>query len=221
MHVDAAANLPLRAGARYAQPMRRVSAAVLLLALAGCSDFFGDKDSKTPGEPIGTYKLSASVDDASTCAELAAAAPRPWSFDVQLRHDGEKGYFIAGAGSVTGSLDTTKGTFNFQSTSSLFIHGVDKAKGLGACTMIRTDTFSGTFAGAPTTDDGSKSLTGSLRYGYVVAPGSDCRDLVTGGLASADPLSVYDPDSTAYQQAAFSTLPCYVRFDVMGTKGTE
>jgi hypothetical protein len=202
------------------RPIAGLLSALPLLALAGCGDMFGGKDSKNPGDPIGTYALTASVDDNSTCAELAASAPRPWDFSISLRHTGSTGYFIAGGSPIKGSLDTKTGAFNFQTTQSIYVHDANKAKGLGACTLIRTDTFSGSFAGDPTTDTGKATLKGSLRYGYVVATGSDCRDLVTGGLASADPLAAYDPDPSAYKQAAFTTLPCYVRFDVDGAVST-
>lgn len=212
---------------RVARPVVRPAASRLVfaafaafaaLSLGACSSMFGSQDSKSPGEPLGTFALAATVDDNSTCAELAASAPRPWGFSVELRHDATKVYWITASGPITGSLDAAKGTFAFSTSQNIAVHGVDKAKGLGACTMIRTDSFSGTFAGDPSSDAGFATLTGSLRYGYVVAPGSDCRDLVDGGLTSADPLAAYDPNPQPVAHGLFSSLPCFVRFDVTGTR---
>jgi hypothetical protein len=203
---------------RAARSVASLAASLIaLFALGGCSGMFGSQDSKNPGEPLGTFALAAAVDDNSTCAELAASAPRPWDFSVTLRHDATKVYWITASGPITGSLDA-KGTFAFSTTQNIAVHGVDKAKGLGACTMIRTDSFSGSFVGDPNADGGAATLTGSLRYGYVVAPGSDCRDLIDGGLTSADPLAAYDPNPQPVAHGAFSSLPCFVRFDVTGTR---
>ncbi len=197
-----------------------VSFASLLavLATAGCSSMFGSQDSKNPGEPLGTFALAAAVDDTSTCAELAASAPRPWDFSVQLRHDGTTAYWITGSGPISGSLTKSTGAFAFSTTSNVAIHDAIPAKGLGACTIIRTDDFSGSFVGDPTTTAGGATLTGTLRYGYVVSPGSDCRDLVDGGLTSTDPLAAYDPNPQPVSHGAFTSLPCFVRFDVTGTR---
>lgn len=207
-----------RPAVRLAASLCALSACAALLAFSGCSSMFGSQDSKKPGEPLGTFALSAAVDDNSTCAELAASAPRPWGFPVELRHDATKVYWITASGPITGSLDKAKGAFSFSTTQNINVHAADKAKGLGACTMIRTDSFAGSFAGDPASDAGGATLTGSLRYGYVVAPGSDCRDLIDGGLASADPLAAYDPNPQPVAHGAFSSLPCFVRFDVTGTR---
>jgi hypothetical protein len=93
----------------------------------------------------------------------------------------------------------------FTATTPTPVHDVEKAKGIGACTIDRTDQFSGTFAGDPSTEAGKATLTGTLTYLYGPEAGSDCSDVV--GQASAD-----DP------HPLFSTLPCSVRFDVTAKK---
>ena len=202
-----------------AQPARAPFASMVpLLALAGCANMLGTSDPTNPGDPIGSYALVANVDDTSTCAELAAAQPRPWDFDVKLRHDGTTAYWIANGSPIAGTLDTTKGTFAFSTTESMAIHDAIPAQGLGACTIIRTDDFSGTFAGDPTTTAGGATLTGTLRYGYVVSPGSDCRDLVGDGVTSNDPLAQWDPTPQPASHGQFSVLPCYLQFAVTGTR---
>jgi hypothetical protein len=206
--------------------VRRLAPIAFLALLASCSSMFGNKDEKTPGDPIGTYQLSAAVDDGSTCAELAALMPRPWKFSVQLRHDGATAYWISGSSPVSGTVDAAKGTFTFSTTEAIPVHDADKTKGLGACTMLRTDDFTGTLSsGLPAGDAGASdepaSLTGSLRYGYVVQPGSDCHDLVNGGQTSVDPLAAWGGAQPTQQQAMFTTLPCYVRFDVTGTRAAQ
>lgn len=172
----------------------------LVLALTvGCSDFFGNKE-RAAGEPVGVYKLEANADMMSTCLEIINATPRPWSFEVTLRRDGTTGYWMNGPEPIEGTIDA-KGALSFKRTLRVPVRPVDKARELGACTILRTDDFAGALAGSPTTESGRASFTGTLRYSYQIEPGSDCRDLVGNpGPERKTPL--------------FSTLPCDARFAV-------
>lgn len=185
--------------------MRRLLPLALLpIVVVGCTQLLGEKDPHQPGDPIGVYSLSATVNvGASNCPEVVAAAPNPWSFQVTLRRDGSTGYWLSGADPLTGSINGSAVTFT--ATTPTQVHDVEKAKGVGACTIDRTDQFSGTFAGDPATDAGKATFSGTLVYMYAAESGSDCSDVV--GQASAD-----DPTPL------FSTLPCTVRFDVTAKK---
>jgi len=166
----------------------------------GCSDVFGNKDPHAPGDPVGLYKITADVDASSTCAEAAAAAPRPWIFEVTLRRDKSNGYWVASDEPIVGTIDD-KGAIAFHSVTRVTVHGPDKVKQVGTCIIDRTDDFTGTLAGEPSTSDGVKSFSGTLRYGYTVEPGSDCSDVV-------------GPVTEDRKSPIFSTMPCDVRFKV-------
>jgi hypothetical protein len=183
---------------------RACALAVAFVAASGCSSFLGDKDPHDPGAPVGIYHLVATVDTASSCAEAVAAAPKPWNFDVTIRRDGQTGYWIVNGQPLSGTIDD-KGAINFNASFPTLVHDVDKKRELGACTIIRTDSFAGTFAGAPSTANGLASFTGTLRYSYAVQSGSDCRDVV-GPVAEERPSPM------------FGTLPCDVHFAVTATK---
>jgi hypothetical protein len=184
--------------------VRRASAVFMALAVCGCSGVLGNKDPHDPGAPVGIYHLTATVDTTSTCAEAVAAAPKPWLFDVTLRRDKQVGYWIVNGQPLQGTIDD-KGAVTFTASFPSKIHDVDKRRELGACTIIRTDSFTGALAGPPATAAGIASFTGTLRYSYVVEAGSDCRDVV-GPVAEGRPSPI------------FATLPCEVHFAVTATK---
>ena len=175
-----------------------------LVCLDGCAQLMGDKDNE-PGDPVGVYTLNAVVDvGSSSCPEVVAAAPNPWTFQVTLRRDGTTGYWLSGADPLQGTIADT-GAITFTATIPTPVHDVEKAKGVGACTIDRTDQFSGSFAGDPSTDAGKASFSGTLVYMYAVESGSDCSDVV--GQPSED-----DPTPL------FSVIPCTVKFNVTATK---
>lgn len=174
--------------------------------MTGCADFFGNGE-KAAGEPLGLYKLEANADMTSSCTEIINSTPRPWSFDVTLHREGATGTWTSGGEPIVGTIDT-KGALSFKRTLRVPVRGIDKAKELGACTILRTDDFSGALAGAPTTATGRASFTGTLRYSYQIEPGSDCRDVVgSPGPERKSPL--------------FAVLPCDARFAVSATRVSD
>lgn len=190
---------------------RWLPAILLAPVLLSCSSILGGKDPHLPGDGIGVYKLEATIDATSTCTELLASAPRPWVFDVTLRRDHAKAYWMASAEAIDGSIDDGKGAMTFHSTSQTDVHGVDKKRQVGACSIVRTDDFTGAFAGptsaaTPTAPATSiASFTGTLHYTYAIAAGSDCSDVV--GVASAErPTPI------------FAALPCQAHFAVTATR---
>ncbi len=179
---------------------------LLISALAlcsSCADFLGTKE-RAMGEPIGLYQLSANADMQSTCTEIINATPRPWSFEVTLRREQNKAYWLSGDDPIEGSIDT-KGSLAFKRSLRIPVRPADKARELGPCTILRTDDFAGSLAGSPTTESGRASFTGTLRYSYQIEAGSDCRDVV------GNP----GPGRNA---PVFAVLPCDARFAVEATR---
>jgi len=177
----------------------------LFVSFVGCADLMGNKDPHQPGDPIGVYSINAQVDVASSnCPEVVAQAPNPWTFQVTLRRDATTGYWLAGGDPLQGTIDD-KGAITFTATTPTPVHDVEKAKGVGACTIDRTDQFAGAFAGAPSTAAGIATFSGTLTYAYAVESGSDCSDVV-GQPSEEDP------------KPLFTNLPCTVKFNVTGTK---
>jgi hypothetical protein len=181
----------------------RVAFALTLLFVTSCADFMGDKE-RTMGDPIGHYQLSANADMQSTCTEIINSTPRPWSFEVSLRKDANKAYWLSGDDPIEGTIDS-RGGLAFKRTLRVPVRPADKARELGPCTILRTDDFVGSLAGAPTTETGRASFTGTLRYSYQIEAGSDCRDVVGNpGPERKAPL--------------FAVLPCDARFAVDATR---
>jgi hypothetical protein len=155
----------------------RAVALLPVLAMLGCEDYFENTKDNATGEPVGLYALSADADMTSTCTEIINGAPRPWTFDVTLRRDDTKGFWISGGDPIEGTIDAS-GKLSFKRTLRVPVRAADKRLELGPCTILRTDDFAGALAGAPTTDSGKATFTGTLRYSYQIEPGSDCRDIV-------------------------------------------
>lgn len=188
---------------RVARALLVVLCSVVLCSTA-CAEYFEDTKDSTPGESVGAYALSADADMTSSCTEILNASPRPWTFSVSLRRDGTKGYWLSGPEPIEGTIDAT-GKLSFKQTLSVPVRGVDKVNGYGACTIVRVDEFAGKLAGAPTTDAGVQTFTGTLRYSYQIAPGSDCRDVVGA-------------PTEERKSPMFATMPCDARFAVTATR---
>lgn len=178
---------------------------VLLTALVSFCSACGTMPRDTaPGTPLGVYRLEANADMTSSCTEILNATPRPWTFEVTLRREGEQGFWISGPEPIVGTI-SSKGTIAFKQTIPVPVRAADKARELGPCTILRTDDFAGQLAGAPTTSTGVASFSGTLRYSYQVAEGSDCRDVV-GPVAPERP------------KPLFANLPCDARFAVTAVR---
>ncbi|HSO00764.1 MAG TPA: hypothetical protein VLS89_20870, partial [Candidatus Nanopelagicales bacterium] len=88
---------------------------LLLPALAGCGDIFGNKDAHQPGEALGTFHV-AGTRTSNTCGEGALGSTPTWEFDVQLaREDGILSW-DNGATIVIGALAEDGVTFSIEAT---------------------------------------------------------------------------------------------------------
>ena len=163
--------------------------------LAGCADFFGDKDAHQPGDELGTYHVAATR-DASTCGEGALGNQATWEFDVKLARGGAQIFWNNGAEIITGAIDDDAQSFHFD-TGVLMNMRTAESHGLPACSIRRTDQADGKLA-ATTTD--VASFSGKLAFDFAPTVGSSCADLVTGSAA------------------ILAALPCGILYSIAGTR---
>lgn len=172
-----------------------------------CSQLFDTgQNEQDPGTALGAYAITANVDPTSTCAEMEAQQPVPWTFSVNLSYAGNVAYWNTGSDPLAGQIDTS-GNLTFATESTTHVHDADKATGVGSCDIVRADNFNGTLVTPPSPDAGTgpASFTGTLRYTYSVAPGSDCSDVV-------------GPVTATRTSPLFSVIPCYLGFAVSATR---
>jgi hypothetical protein len=164
------------------------SLALLVMAASACG-----KDPMNPGEPLGTFHVSATL-QATSCGATTAApastddvawAPPSWAFDIRLAQDGSTLYWIQGDVPVSGNIDPThRATL---STSAIHVLVPPNTPGQAACAMERNDAVDLTLAGSPITH-----LSGALRYAYTPTSDSDCSAMLAaaGGSFQALPCQV-------------------------------
>lgn len=154
------------------------------VAAMGCA--FQEDDAMLPGEPLGTFEVSAALEE-STCGDGALAAPKDWVFEVQLSRDRDYLYWLNGEAPIEGSVDDG-GEFSIQSGSRYKLTDEDPVS--PGCTVLRADTASGVLGEG----EEPTSFSGEIRYDYTVENGKSCTDLI--GIPEG-----------------FQALPCSVRYD--------
>ncbi len=173
------------------RPLRFVPLAVLsALVTLGCS---GGKNPKIPGNELGTYHVTGHL-DASTCGPGAMGSTDLWEFDVKLSRDGHDLYWLNGKDVVPGRIAADDVSFAFDSRS--VVQAEAAGKGKPGCTIVRTDTASGSLQGQAEDVTG---FSGLMRFGYTAQPTSDCSDFV--GVAGG-----------------FDGLPCEMSYRVSATR---
>ncbi|MBI2896860.1 MAG: hypothetical protein HYY06_25100 [Deltaproteobacteria bacterium] len=159
----------------------RLSLAVLApgaLVLVGCP-------SEYPGEPVGTYSVTASLDE-STCGP-GVEGPEARDFEVELRRDGEVGYWIRPDGVLwMGTIDD-QGTYRFRIEQTIQVRAGNEQ--VAPCVMEQVDEISGAAAG---------SFSGTEALAIAASAGADCADQM--GITSGK----------------FLDLPCQMRWDLEG-----
>src|SRR5215218_7934577 len=91
---------------------RWVLFAVLLAALPGCSDAFGDKDARQLGTALGAFHVAATRTQ-NSCGEGALGTQPTWAFDVKLARDPGVIFWNNGAEMIRGDLEADLVTFHF------------------------------------------------------------------------------------------------------------
>jgi len=201
--------------------MRLISVSIVVCALAGC------EPTELPGEPIGTYAISGSLED-NTCGQAALPAVNPLAFDVQIRLAGTSGNWIVGDPPGFEGVVDEQGAFLFgaESFSTViqpgsrsneleqpedYINGsaVSDSAEVG-CTLSIVEQIDGTIHRTAMTDAGVNTigeepgdtevddLVGENRIDMSPMPGSDCSRLLgTDG-------------------GPFLALPCYALYTISG-----
>lgn len=147
-------------------------------ALGGCGEL--------PGKEVGTYQVLATLEE-STCGPSVGDEER--AFDVQIRRDGQVGYWIGPSQvPVQGRIDE-EGNFTFRTSEQILVREGDDSIGLAPCMMDQVDLAEGT---------ADAGLSGSEHLWIGSTSGADCRDQV--GLMPGQ----------------FIALPCEMSFTLAG-----
>lgn len=141
-----------------------------------------NQDPHQPGKALGAFSVSGKLGQ-DTCGADSLAAPAKWDFEVKLSREGSTLYWLNGREAIVGDIDKS-GHFGFETHLDLPLaetHGA--AKG---CTVVRSDSASGSL------DSAESSFSGSLSYAYAATVESDCSALPLGssGLPLALPCSL-------------------------------
>ena len=146
--------------------------------LGGCADL--------PGQEVGSWEVAATLDE-TTCGPSVGQPNR--RFAVQIRRDGQTGYWIGPAQvPIEGRIDE-EGNFTFRTDEQVLVRQGDESVGIAPCVMDQVDIAEGRAAG-------SLDATETLWIG--ASSGADCSDQV--GLMPGQ----------------FLELPCRMSFTLLG-----
>jgi hypothetical protein len=171
-----------------------VFAGLLFGSVAGCADAFGTSDAHHPGEPLGTFHVTATL-TSSNCGSGALGSADSWVFDVRLSRGDGKLLWDNGRELVGGPVSEA-GAFSLESGTEMDMRSGGEAKGLKPCSVARRDLASGTLEGA----DDVTGFQGTLSYAYAPTPSSSCADLTTG------------------PTAILAQLPCAISYGMSATR---
>ena len=163
---------------------------------AGCN--FGKvEDAKIPGELLGTYDVSGTLNE-SSCGEGALGSTSSWDFDVKLSRFHEDIYWINGREVISGGIEPDGVSFSFATRVEGEI--IPAGRGRPGCTLSRADRADGRLS-SETLD--VESFEATLTFAYSAVEGTECEEWIG------------TPE-------AVSTLPCSMEYDLAGSrKATE
>ncbi|MCU0692350.1 MAG: hypothetical protein MUF54_13200 [Polyangiaceae bacterium] len=155
---------------------RMLSAASLigLVTVPGCLQETPDVDGSVPGDPIGIYRVDATLVE-SSCGAGAAEAPDTWKFEVKLSRSKRKLYWNNGRESIEGKIADDGVTFDFDTAVAAEVR--ETKPGRPGCTLWRRDQVHGTLA--PAKDDEVAGFDGALAYTFAAGENSQCAEDVT------------------------------------------
>jgi hypothetical protein len=174
--------------------MRRVASTSVLLVLLplsaiACGD--GRYDAKTPGEPIGRFAMTGTL-ERDECQAAVLGVVDPWQFDLRLSRFVEDLYWLNGREAISGVLASDERSFSFETAVDVTLQPARGRR--AACVVSRRDSASGSLS--PSARDATRveaELSFTYQAGQVAGqlPGqmrgaSDCSDIigVSGGFAS-------------------------------------
>jgi hypothetical protein len=166
------------------------------LMLVGCLNFGKTDDAKAPGDMLGVYDVSGTLQQ-STCGAGALGSTPTWDFEVKLTRFENDIYWLNGAQTIPGDIASDGVTFSITSSVEEQISAPEGAE-LG-CTVIRNDDAEGKLSDSGTDVE---SFDGTLSFDYETLTGSDCSSWVG-------------------TMGAVEVLPCQMSYDLTGERSAE
>lgn len=144
--------------------------------------------------------------ESNTCGPGAVQAPGSAEFEVEIRRQGETGWWIPeGLAPVMGVLDD-RGTFEFAVSGQIAVRAEDPVQGLAPCSLDKVDEVRGTIVQGPADEadaapeGGAATLAAEEALSFGATSGSDCSDQLGVGTGQ------------------FLALPCQVRYSLEGAE---
>lgn len=165
----------------------RLLACAISLWLGGCLEFGKVDDAKAPGDLLGVYAVTGTLDE-TTCGSGALRAEDPWSFDVKLSRYQRDLYWLNGREAIVGDLEKDGVSFSFDTRIETTVEAA--LRGRPGCVISRSDRARGELSAD---DSDVESFEGSLSFDFSAVPGSDCSDWMVAEAVPELPCSVdYD-----------------------------
>ena len=150
----------------------RAFAFCALVVAAGCAPYDPDRDSKIPGDLLGTYSMSGALKSDSCNAELLGA-PDPWSFELKLSRFERDLYWLNGREAIVGDIDADSATFHFKTRIDVVLSPA--ARGAAGCVVSRNDQADGKLNAE---GESVTSVSAALSFRYEAKPGSECLEII-------------------------------------------
>ncbi|MDB4942774.1 MAG: hypothetical protein JWP97_2308 [Labilithrix sp.] len=170
-----------------------IAAGLAALGLASCTG----TDPYRPGQSIGVFHVTAAL-KSSSCG----ATPNPWEFDVRLRHELSRLYWVQGDRPISATVDAASHA-TLKATSTQTVR--EAAGKTAACAMQRDDVVDVTLSGVttnPTVDLApADAFLGTMSYHFTAVEGSSCDDQLSAAGGDFDAL----PCDIAYELKAKRT----------------
>lgn len=146
----------------------RVLLPVACLSSSGCLEFGKVDDAKQPGDLLGTYDVSAKLEQ-STCGDGALGAVETWRFQIKLSRYENDLYWLNGREAIVGSIGKDGRSFSFDSRVEVDIP--PEESGDAECRIRREDSATGKLS-----DDATdvEEFEGELSFRYGLVADSSC-----------------------------------------------
>jgi hypothetical protein len=164
--------------------------------LTGACNFGKVEDAKIPGELLGTYDVSGTLEETS-CGDGALGSTDEWDFDVKLSRFHEDIYWINGREVISGGIESDGVSFSFVTRVEGEI--IPAGRGRPGCILRRADRADGRLS-SETLD--VESFEATLTFAYSAVEGTDCAEWIG------------TPE-------AVSALPCEMTYDLAGQRKPE
>jgi hypothetical protein len=164
---------------------------VLLALLAGCA--------KTED----VYEITVAL-ESNSCGSSVLPLPDGLTYRTQFKTDPPRASWkvLPKGAPINGSYNAADGTFRFSTSSTLNLDSIDAGAGQLACTVIRTETLTGTLEAADAGSDADSPLTGEHIIGFSADSNGRCRGVV-------GPLYPFD------------RIPCEAKYEIAGEAKEE